>query len=95
MIGPSGASTIGASGVVFGYAAYLLARGFFDRSVLELFVGLVVGVIWGSALLTSLVPHTGISWQGHLCGGIAGIVAAYVLRRQRARPSQASPAAAQ
>ena len=31
LIAPAGVSTIGASGVVFGYAAYLLTRGLFDR----------------------------------------------------------------
>ena len=79
LIGPGGASTIGASGVVFGYAAYLLSRGFFDRSIWELAVGMVVGVIWGAALISSLIPHTGISWQGHLCGGIAGVIVAWRL----------------
>ncbi len=71
--------TIGASGVVFGYATYLLTRGFFDRSVLELLIGAVVGVIWGAVLLASLVPHQGISWQAHLCGAIAGVIAAWRL----------------
>jgi len=83
LIAPSGSVTIGASGVVFGYATYLFARGFFDRSMLELLVGIVVGAIWGGALLVSLVPHTGISWQGHLSGAIAGVIAAYALRRER------------
>jgi membrane associated rhomboid family serine protease len=36
--------TIGASGLVFGYATYLFARGIFNRNLLELAVGLVVGV---------------------------------------------------
>ena len=86
LIAPGGVSTIGASGVVFGYATYLLARGFFDRSVLELLTGLIVGAVWGAALLSSLVPHTGISWQGHLCGAIGGVVAASVLKRPRPAP---------
>ena len=34
--------TVGASGVVFGYATYLFARGFFNRSMLELLIGAVV-----------------------------------------------------
>ncbi|MGI8413491.1 MAG: rhomboid family intramembrane serine protease [Solirubrobacteraceae bacterium] len=72
--------TVGASGVVFGYATYLLTRGFFDRSVLELLTGAVVGVIWGGVLLSSLVPQQQISWQGHLCGGIGGVVAAWLAR---------------
>jgi membrane associated rhomboid family serine protease len=83
LISSSGVSTIGASGVVFGYASYLFARGFFDRSLLELLTGLVVGVVWGGALLSSLVPHQGISWQGHLSGAVAGVIAAYLLRRER------------
>jgi membrane associated rhomboid family serine protease len=94
LIGPAGVSTIGASGVVFGYAAYLLARGFFDRSAVELMVGLVVGVVWGGALLSSLVPHTGVSWQGHLCGGLAGVLAAWLTRRQRPKRTPAAEAVA-
>ena len=79
LIAPGGSVTVGASGVVFGYATYLLVRGFFDRSALELLTGVLVGVIWGAALVSSLIPHDGVSWQGHLCGGIGGVVAAYAL----------------
>ena len=90
---PGGTVTVGASGLVFGYATYLLTRGLFDRSGLELAVGVLVGVVWGSVLLTSLVPHYGVSWQAHLCGGIAGVVAAWVLRAKRApQPGTPSPA---
>jgi membrane associated rhomboid family serine protease len=92
LISPSNAVTIGASGLVFGYATYLLARGFFDRSALELLTGLVVGLVWGGALIGSLVPHDHVSWQGHLCGGVAGVIAAYALRRPR-RPARAAPPA--
>jgi membrane associated rhomboid family serine protease len=83
LVSPGGTVTIGASGVVFGYATYLLARGFFNRSALELLTGLIVGAIWGAALLASVVPHAGVSWQGHVCGAIAGVVAASTLKRQR------------
>jgi membrane associated rhomboid family serine protease len=83
LIAPGGVSTIGASGVVFGYATYLLARGFFDRSVLELLTGVLVGAFWGGVLLASLVPQGGVSWEGHLSGAVGGVVAAYLLRRER------------
>lgn len=94
LVAPSG-DIIGASGVVFGYATYLLTRGFFDRSALELLTGLIVGVIWGGALLASVVPQGGnISWQGHLMGGIAGIVAAWMMAsrdsRRNPRPGKSS-----
>jgi membrane associated rhomboid family serine protease len=93
LIAPASSDTVGASGVVFGYAAYLLTRGVFDRSVLELLTGAVVGVVWGGALLSSLVPHYGISWQGHACGAIAGVVAAYLLRREPAGAGRGRPGA--
>jgi membrane associated rhomboid family serine protease len=83
LIAPAGAVTVGASGVVFGYAAYLLTRGLFDHSALEILTGAVVGAVWGGALLASLVPHYGVSWQAHLCGGIAGVIAAWLLSDQR------------
>jgi membrane associated rhomboid family serine protease len=92
LISPSGVSTVGASGVVFGYATYLLARGLFNRSLFELLTGAVVGVVWGSALLSSVVPHYGVSWQGHVCGAVGGVVAAWALSRER-RPQRASAAA--
>lgn len=96
LIAPSNTVTIGASGVVFGYATYLFARGLFNRSVLEILTGLIVGAIWGAALLSSIVPHTGVSWQAHVCGAIGGVLAAWLLRRDRSAPAASpnSPAAA-
>ncbi len=90
LIGPANVSTIGASGVVFGYATYLFARGFFNRSLLELLTGAVVGVVWGGALLSSVVPHAGVSWQGHVSGAVAGVIAAYIVRRDKPRAGQSS-----
>ena len=88
LIGPAHTSTIGASGVVFGYATYLLTRGLFDHSLMELLIGGVVGVLWGGALLSSLVPQAHVSWQGHVCGGIAGVLAAwYLAEKDRRRPN--------
>lgn len=80
LIAPAGSVTVGASGVVFGYATYLLTRGLFDRSALELLTGVVVGVLWGGVLLASLVPQPRISWQGHACGAIGGVLAAWLVR---------------
>src|SRR5579875_523503 len=85
LISPTGVSVVGASGLVFGYATYLLARGVFNRSLLEVAVGLVVGVVWGSALLASIVPHAGVSWQDHVCGAVGGVIAAWLLSTPRGR----------
>ena len=74
---------------MFGFAAYLVARGAFSRRPLHLGVGLVVLAVYGSTLRFGLVPTPGVSWQGHLFGAIGGIVAARVLDATR----QPSPAA--
>ena len=90
LIAPAQTNTIGASGLVFGYATYLFTRGLFDRSALEILTGVVVGAVWGGALLSSIVPHTGISWQAHVCGAIGGVVAAWILAGRQAGRNRGS-----
>ena len=85
LISPSGTDTVGASGIVFGYAAYLLTRGLFDHSFGELLTGAVVGVLWGAALIASVIPHGHVSWQGHLTGALGGVIAAWLLARKDGR----------
>jgi membrane associated rhomboid family serine protease len=92
LLSPAGVPVVGASGVVFGYATYLLTRGFFNHSLIEILAGVVVVAVFGTALLASLVPHGNVSWQGHLCGGIAGVIAAWLLSRDRSEVP-ASPGA--
>ena len=93
----SGSKTIGASGVVFGFATYLVARGIFSRRVVELLIGAVVGAVFGLSLLADLIPRSGVSWQGHLFGGIAGVIAAALLTskaEQRAATHAGKPGSA-
>jgi membrane associated rhomboid family serine protease len=75
----SHSDTVGASGVVFGYAGFLIARGIFTRAVGALLIGVLVAVLFGVSLAADLVPRAGVSWQGHLFGGLAGILAARLL----------------
>src|ERR1700712_1698272 len=89
LVAPTGTDHIGASGIVFGYATYLIARGLFSRNLLHLGVGLAVIAVYGTTLLFGLAPRDGISWQGHLCGGIGGVVAARALDSRRDRLERA------
>jgi membrane associated rhomboid family serine protease len=83
LIAASNSVHLGASGVVFGYATYLVSRGIFSRRLSELAVGVVVVAIWGVGLLQGLLPQERISWQAHLFGAIGGVVAASVLAGRR------------
>jgi membrane associated rhomboid family serine protease len=72
---------VGASGLVFGYLTYLVARGFFDRKVGFILGGVAVMLLYGG-VLWGLLPSPGVSWQGHLFGAVGGIVAAALLHRK-------------
>jgi membrane associated rhomboid family serine protease len=86
--GPSDTVTIGASGIVFGWLAYLVARGIFTRNIGQILVGAVLLFIWGSLFLgifttavKDFVGTTGVSWQAHLFGAIGGVLAAFLVAR--------------
>jgi membrane associated rhomboid family serine protease len=85
LLAPSNTIHIGASGLIFGYLGYLLARGYFERNFASLAIALLVAVLYGGALWGLLPLQRGISWQGHLFGFLAGIVAAGLLRSRPAR----------
>jgi len=85
---PSDTVTIGASGLAFGWLAFLLVRGVFNRSMAQLAVAAVLLLLWGGMLWGVLPGARGISWQAHLFGALAGVFAAWVLARADLRHSR-------
>jgi membrane associated rhomboid family serine protease len=73
---------IGASGLIFGWLAFLLVFGWLTRHVWQIVTSVIVFVIYGG-ILWGAVPVLdqcgGVSWQGHLFGALAGVLAAYLL----------------
>ena len=67
---------IGASGLVFGYFGYLVARGWYERSIVSIAVAVVVLLLYGGIIFGALPQGGFISWEGHLFGLIAGALAA-------------------
>lgn len=80
LIGAPQTIVVGASGVVFGYLTYLLARAYYVRRALDVVIALVVLLVYGGLLLGVLPGVPGVSWQAHLMGAVAGVAAARVLR---------------
>jgi membrane associated rhomboid family serine protease len=72
--------TVGASGLIFGYFGYVLIRGFFDRNLFDIGVGLVAGVLYWTILEVAIPGTPGVSWIGHVGGLVGGVLAAWLLR---------------
>lgn len=77
LIAPVNTVTAGASGLIFGWLAYLLVRGFFTRRPGQIALAVVLLLVYGGILVGLLPTASGVSWQGHLGGAIGGGLAAW------------------
>jgi membrane associated rhomboid family serine protease len=84
LIGRPGAVQVGASGLIYGLAAYLLALAWFQRDLKSGLAALVVLVLYGGIAWGLLPVRQGVSWEGHLCGAAAGVVVAMLYSAPRA-----------
>ena len=82
LIGSAGLH-IGASGVVFGYLGFLLARGYFERNIPSILLSVIVGFLYGGAIWGVLPTQPGVSWEGHLFGFVGGVIAARFLSQRK------------
>ncbi len=82
---------IGASGVVYAWAFFLLASGLLRRerqrtAVIAIVVMLYGGLVWG------LMPGLeGISWESHLAGTAVGLILAIAYRHYDIPPAEIDP----
>jgi len=72
-----GTNHIGASGIVYGLAFFLFFSGVFRKDRKSMVVALVISFFYGSMVWGLLPGLKGISWEGHLFGAFAGVIAAY------------------
>lgn len=77
-----GGNHIGASGVIYGMAAFLFFSGIFRNDPRLLRVALAVAFIYGSIVWWVLPLKPGISWEGHLAGSLMGVALAWLYRNQ-------------
>ena len=75
--------TVGASGLIFGYFGYVLARGIIDRNLIDALAAVVMALSY-AYILTVAIPGTpGVSWVGHLGGLVGGLAAGWIFRTRR------------
>ena len=72
---------IGASGVVYGMVSLVFWSGIFRRNLKSIVLALIILMLY-AGLIEGIIPgKEGISWEGHLFGGIAGIILAWYYRK--------------
>jgi membrane associated rhomboid family serine protease len=70
---------VGASGVIMGYWAFILAYTWHHPSLSAVIMSAIM-LYYLAGLALSLLPTSErVSWEGHCCGAAAGIIVAYFL----------------
>jgi membrane associated rhomboid family serine protease len=83
---------LGASGLVFCYFGYVVALAWFQRTVADILVAVACGLIYGG-LIWGLSPfQSGVSWEAHGAGLIAGILLARIGSPSLGHTSGGAPA---
>lgn len=67
---------VGASGLIYGYLGFLLLAGFLSGKFKLIIISLLIGFFYGGLVLGVLPIRPFISWESHLFGFIAGLIAA-------------------
>ena len=78
--GYPGTFHLGASGLTHGLMFLVFVLGVLRRDKPAMAAGLIAIFFYGSMLLTILSREPGVSWQSHLGGSIAGLLAAFLFR---------------
>lgn len=81
LLGDPGTHHLGASGLTHGLMFLVFALGLLRRDRPAIAAAMIAFFLYGGMLLTVLPHEPGVSWQAHLGGAFAGLVAAWLFRR--------------
>ena len=73
-------SHIGASGLIYGMAAFLFLSGVLKKNKNLLAISLLTVFLYGGLAWGIFPVAERISWEAHLAGGLAGLLCAFVFR---------------
>lgn len=81
-IGAREAYHIGASGIIYGFAAFLFTSGIIRNDIRMLAIALIVVFLYGSMVWGIFPIDMKISWESHLMGSIAGVILAVIYKNE-------------
>ena len=74
---------IGASGIIYGLASFLIFFGLLRRDFMSLMISVAVMLTYGGIFYGILPTHSMVSWESHLAGAIVGTINAFTLSDMR------------
>lgn len=74
---------IGASGLIYALASFLIFKGIFSNNVTLLLIAILTIILYGGILWGIFPCEPQVSWEGHLSGAVAGFLLAFWQRKQR------------
>ena len=74
LVGRPGSIQIGASGLIYSIAAFLLTTAWLQHNLKSGLAALVVVLVYGGMAWGLFPGRQGVSWEGHLAGAIAGLL---------------------
>ena len=86
LLGQPGSHHLGASGVTHGLGFLVFVLGLLRRDRAAIAAGMMAFFFYGGMLLTIFPQEVGVSWESHMGGAIAGVLAAFVFRRSDPMP---------
>jgi membrane associated rhomboid family serine protease len=86
LLGAAGTYHLGASGVTHGLMFLVFSLGLLRRDRPAIAAAMIAFMLYGGMLLTVLPREPGVSWQAHLGGALAGLLAAWLFRRSDPLP---------
>lgn len=86
LLGAPGTHHLGASGLTHGLMFLVFVLGVVRRDRPSIAAAMIAFLLYGGMLLTVLPREAGVSWQSHLGGAVAGVVAALLWRHRDPLP---------
>jgi membrane associated rhomboid family serine protease len=84
-VGRPGSVQIGASGLIYGLAAFLVTAAWLQRDLKSAVAALVVIFLYGGIAWGLLPNRQGVSWEGHVAGAVAGVIVGMYHTTRRGR----------
>jgi membrane associated rhomboid family serine protease len=77
---------IGASGLIYGIAAFLISFGILNRNFTSILISVAITIIYGGSMVSGILPiRFAVSWEGHLFSAVSGVFAGVLLKGSKPR----------